>query len=218
MTASRGLTPPQSRAIATTRRRFDRIAPVYDLMESLMGPRSLHCWRSRLWRRVSGGRVLEVGVGTGKNMPYYPHGAIVTAVDLSPRMLSRAAQRARKLDSPVSLCLMTAEALAFSDSAFDYVVATFVFCSVPDPVAGLRELARVCKPGGTILLLEHVRIDRPFIGSLMDIANPLAVRITGANISRRTVENVRLAGLSLVSVENLALMSLVKLIAARPSE
>ncbi len=210
--------PAASRRHATNsvRRRYDRIAPVYDLMERVMGPRSLHRWRSQLWSRITGGHVLEVGVGTGKNMPYYPQDALVTAVDLSPRMLSRAARRARKLGIPVSLSLMNAEALAFPDSTFDYVVATFVFCSVPDPVAGLRELGRVSRPEGTILLLEHVRIDRPLIGRLMDITNPLAVRITGANINRRTVENVRLAGLSLVSVEDLSPMGLVKLITARP--
>ncbi len=207
--------PVKSRTAVAVRRRYDRIAPVYDFMESLMGPRSLHRWRRRLWGMVSGGRVLEVGVGTGKNMPYYPQGALVTAVDLSPRMLSRAVRRARGLSIPVSFSLMNTEALAFPDNTFDYAVATFVFCSVPDPVAGLRELGRVCKPEGTILLLEHVRAGHPFVGRLMDIANPLAIHVTGASVNRRTVENVRMSGLSLVAVEDLAPLGLVKLITAR---
>jgi ubiquinone/menaquinone biosynthesis C-methylase UbiE len=91
-------------------------------------------------------------------------------------------------------------------------VATFVFCSVPDPVRGLQELRRVVRPDGLVLLLEHVRIDRPVIGRLMDLLNPIVVRLMGANINRRTVENVRQAGLTIERVENLTANGLVKLI------
>jgi ubiquinone/menaquinone biosynthesis C-methylase UbiE len=95
------------------------------------------------------------------------------------------------------------------------VVATFVFCSVPDPVQGLREIGRVVRPGGQILLLEHVRIDRPVIGTLMDVLAPLIVRLNGANINRRTVKNVQSAGLQIDRVENLDRMGMFKLIFAR---
>lgn len=97
-------------------------------------------WRARLWRHASPGRLLEVGVGTGKNMHYYPPEATVTAVDISPGMLARAARRAARLGRDVRLHLMDVQALEFPDAAFDAAVATFVFCSVPDPVLGLREL------------------------------------------------------------------------------
>ena len=99
--------------------------------------------------------------------------------------------------------------------SFDTVVAAFVFCSVPDPVLGLRELGRVVRPNGQILLLEHVRIDRPLIGIFMDILAPVIVRLIGANINRRTVEHVRLAGLHIQQVENLDDMGMFKLISAR---
>lgn len=197
-----------------TRKRYDRIAPVYDLMETLVERRRFRAWREYLWSHVQPGHILEIGVGTGKNMPYYPKGARVTAIDLSERMLERARRRAQSLNLDVELYLMDVQHLTFPDNTFDTAVATFVFCSVPDPILGLREVARVVKPGSDIWLMEHVRVDKPVIGPLMDLLNPVFVRITGANINRRTVENVRRAGLEIVSVENLS-DDLVKLIHAR---
>jgi ubiquinone/menaquinone biosynthesis C-methylase UbiE len=105
--------------------------------------------------------------------------------------------------------------LAFADDNFDTAVATFVFCSVPIPIQGLRELSRVVRSGGDIWLLEHVRVDKRVLGPLMDGLNPILVRMSGANINRQTVENVARAGLELISVENLK-ADLVKLIHARP--
>jgi len=112
---------------------------------------------------------------------------------------------------------MDVQSLDFPDRHFDAAVATFVFCSVPDPIQGLKELARVVKPQGQILLLEHVRLDRPLLGRLMDFINPLVVRMVGANINRRTVDNARMAGLGLESVADMTPNGLVKLIRARPN-
>lgn len=200
---------------AVTKSRYDRIAPFYDLMEWFTERAAFREWRRLLWSRVPAGRVLEVGVGTGKNMPFYPSGARITAVDLSKRMLQRAETRAREMGLDVELQQMDAQHLTFPDDTFDAAVTTFVFCSVPDPVRGLRELARVVRPDGDIWLLEHVRVDRPLVGPLMDLLNPVVVRIVGANINRQTIENVRRAGLEIVDVENLR-GDLVKLIHAKP--
>ena len=177
-----------------TRRRYDRLASFYDLLEAPVERLRFASWRARLRDRILGDRALEVGVGTGKNLPYYPHDVKVTAVDLSPRMLERARRRASVLDLEVELREMDVQDLAFPDHVFDTVFATFVFCSVPDPVLGLRELRRVCKPGGRLLLLEHMRPGNPMLGLLFDLLNPMVVRMMGANINRRTMENIRRAG------------------------
>ncbi len=197
-----------------TRGRYDRLAPVYDAMEWFVERSAIAEWRRRLWTRVPPGRILEVGVGTGKNIPHYPPDAAITAIDISERMLRRARRRARALNRLVDIRPMDVQRLELPDDMFDAVVGTFVFCSVPDSVAGLRELGRVVRPDGDIWLLEHVRIDRPVAGRVMDFLNPLVVRMMGANINRRTVENVLHAGLRVLSVESVK-GQLVKCIHAR---
>lgn len=204
--------PLDKGATERTRARYDRNARFYDWADFVIERLLYARWRRRLWSRVPPSRGLEVGVGTGKNMPYYPPGSHVTAVDLSPSMLGHARRKAARLGIEMDLAEMDVEHLEFGDGAFDWAVATFVFCSAPDPVQGFRELRRVVKPGGRILLLEHVRIDKPVIGRLMDLYNPLAVRITGANVNRQTVANVRGAGLGIRSAEDLVPLGLFKLI------
>ena len=199
---------------ALARSRYDRIAPLYDWLE-ILPERRFSPWRKQLWADVPAGQVLEVGVGTGKNFPYHPVEATITGIDFSEGMLARGRRKAEKLGKTVDLHHMDVQQLDFRADTFDVAVATFVFCSVPDPVLGLRELGRVVKPDGQIFLLEHVRIGRPLIGSLMDLMNPLVVRLYGANINRRTVENVKRAGLFIESAADLGPLGVVKWIVAR---
>lgn len=205
---------PDDYKTTLTRDRYQRISKIYDLMEILPERRYIS-WRERLWSQVKGPEVLEVGVGTGKNLAFYPDGVRVTGVDLTSGMLERARERAVLLNLDVTMLLGDAQNLDFPDSSFDTVVATFVYCSVSDPVLGLRELGRVVKPDGQILLMVHVRSDKLGIGELMDILNPALVRVTGANINRRTVENIRRAGLDVERVEDLGIGDIFKLIIAR---
>ena len=201
------------KSTAKTRARYERIAPLYDAME-IFPERRYSSWRRHLWSMVQGPKVLEVGVGTGKNMPYYPDNVEVTAIDLTPGMLKQARQRASALGIDIDLQPGDVQALVFPDDTFDEVVATFVFCSVPDPILGLRELARVTKPGGRLLLLDHVRAENEIAGFVMDVLNPLAVRITGANINRRTAENVRQSGWQLEHVKNMGMKGVFKMLVA----
>ena len=198
-----------------TRDRYQWIAKFYDFIETLP-ERKYHLWRKKLWSLVQGPRVLEVGVGAGRNIPFYPRQIAVTGIDITPAMLNQAAQRAAVLGVTPDLRLGDVQKLTFSDASFDNVVATFVFCSVPDAILGLREVKRVLKPDGKLFLLEHVRSSQPVIGRAMDILNPLTVRIMGANINRRTIENVQLAGFVIEHIKNLDNTDIFKLIIARP--
>jgi len=161
-------------------------------------------WRNRLRNKIVGPLALEVGVGTGKNMSYYPSDVSVTAIDFSSRMLAKSKRKAVRLNKPVNLLQMDAQQLNFADGVFDTVFAAFVFCSVPDPVQGLCELRRVCKPGGRLLLLEHMRPSNYLLAKIFDAMNPLTVRMTGANINRRTLDNVKKAGWRVICVEDLS--------------
>ena len=195
-------------------RRWNRRARLYDRLTAPM-ERMLGLVRGRAWvfERVAKGRVLEVGAGTGKNLPYYPERAFVVASDLSPGMLARAVEKARDRSRTVRFVVTDAEDLAFRAGSFDTVLATCVFCTVPDPVRGLREARRVLKDGGEVVLLEHMR-PRGFLGKLFDLLDPIASRLMGPHINRRTLDNIRRAGLAVVEERNV-FSDWIKVIVAR---
>lgn len=200
------------------RHRYDRVAPFYDAMEWFMERRRFAKWREELWGRVEGNTILEVGVGTGKNFPYYPTGRDITALDISPKMLDRARQRARDLSVDVELVEGDAQALPFEDNSFDTAVTTFVFCSVPDPVEGLRELRRVLQPGGQLIMLEHVLSHKPVLRTLMRWFDFVPYHLWGAHIDRETVNNVRKAGFAEVVATNLSLDMVKRIEATKINE
>ncbi|TLS38894.1 class I SAM-dependent methyltransferase [Pseudalkalibacillus caeni] len=180
--------------------RYNRVSGVYDFMDTMIK----HQWRKELLKHVSG-EVLEAGVGTGANLPFYPEQVKVAGIDISEGMLKQARKKvaSNHLQDKVTLRKMDIQDLEFPDNSFDYVISTCVFCSVPDPVKGLEELKRVCKPNGRIFMLEHMRSENVVLGPIMDVINPFVVRLWGANINRRTIENIKAAGLSIEKNEKL---------------
>lgn len=196
------------------KKRYDRIAPYFDGLEAIMEGLFFKNWRKKLWEKVDGYHILEVGVGTGKNFDFYPANARITALDFSQEMLKQAASKKDRKNTSVELHLMDVQSLSFADNSFDTVIASFVFCSVPLPIKGLKELYRVCKPGGQVLLLEHVLSSKPVIAKIMNFINPLIVGLAGANINRNTVKNVKACGFASVRVDERS-GDIIKLIEAR---
>lgn len=194
-------------------RKWDRHAPGYDRMsepmEHMLGFAQA---RARLFAGLSG-TILELGVGTGRNLPYYPQDARMIALDLSRGMLECAVHKARALSRHAAFLVGDVEDLPFADASLDAVVGSGVFCCVPDAERGFREIRRVLKPGGKIVLLEHMR---PYgvLGLLFDLLDPLVSRLMGPHINRRTLENMRAAGLVIESEENMH-SNWVKLVVAR---
>lgn len=207
--------PARPESTRKLRQRWDRKARFYDAltgpMEHMMGLARGRAW---VFERATGGRILEIGAGTGKNLPLHPMGATVVATDLSPGMLARAKEKATSAKGTVRFVVTDAEDLAFKDGVFDCVVATCVFCSVPDPVRGLREARRVLGRKSRVVLLEHMR-PHGFLGRLFDLMDPLMSRLMGPHINRRTTENVQTADLQLAEEQNV-FSDWVKVIVARP--
>lgn len=194
--------------------KYDRFSHVYDLIETPMERLFFKKWRLSILSDLHG-RVLEVGMGTGKNLKYYPSDCQVVGVDISKRMLMHAKKRSEGMDN-VSLFLMDAENLGFADDSFDYVITTFVLCSIPEPLVSLREMRRVCKPDGTIINLEHMRSSNRLIALFEDILNPITVFLTGVNVNRRTVENIKKAGIKVVEEKHLAMKDVFRLTRSKP--
>jgi ubiquinone/menaquinone biosynthesis C-methylase UbiE len=182
-----------------TARVYDRIASVYDVLET---PMEWMGGRARRQRVIAGARgdVLEIGVGTGANLEHYPAEVSLTGIDISERMLDRARKRAADLGREARLELADVESLPYPEDSFDTVTATCVFCSVDDPVQGLREVRRVVRPDGEVRLLEHVRPRNPLLGKLFDLLTPITRRLMGPEINRRTEQNIAAAGLEIEAV------------------
>ncbi len=158
-------------------RAYELYAPVYDFVfDWIFAPgRAAAAGQLDLQRHDS---VLEVGIGTGLNLPLYPVTTRLTGIDLSQEMLDKAVERVHTLTMPnVMLKVMDATAMDFGDNEFDKAVATYTISAVPDPVAVLREMRRVVKPGGAIVILSHFRSERRLTGWLEDLVAPVCTRL-----------------------------------------
>jgi len=171
-------------------RGVEQIPWFYDTFMTLIERTGLKRWRAWLVGGVRG-RVLEVGCGTGRNLPLYAPGVRVVALEPDRRVL-RAAQ---KRVSQIPLVVGDAEALPFRDGQFDTAVSAFVFCTVRDPLRGLAEVRRVLQPDGELRMIEHVRSTSPLVGRLQDLGQPAWTWIAGGcHPNRDTEANVEAAG------------------------
>ena len=156
---------------------YAKISSVYDLF---FGP-ALHAGRLEAIRRLQirpGDNILEVGIGTGINAPLYPRDCLVTGIDFAPSMLEQASRRiaARGIRN-VELMQMDAADLQFPDGSFDIVYAPYVISVVPDPVRVAREMHRVCRVGGHIVMLNHFRSENPVLSRAEELISPLTVHV-----------------------------------------
>jgi ubiquinone/menaquinone biosynthesis C-methylase UbiE len=195
-------------------RKYDRFASWYDWVEGVPNLLGVSRLRRRLLRRASG-KVLEVAAGTGMNFQSYPPGCRIIAVDISGAMLNIARRRAVALSVDFSFSLADAEALPFSDQRFDTVVTSLSTCTFPNPVGTLQEMGRVCKPTGRILLLEHGRSDREWLGRWQDRREESFAKHMGCHWNREPIKILHEAGLTILRASR-KFLGIFHLIEAQP--
>jgi ubiquinone/menaquinone biosynthesis C-methylase UbiE len=174
--------------------KYDRFARWYDWLEGVPGLLGVSRLRRRLMQGAHG-RVLEIAVGTGKNLAHYPTDCWIVALDLSGEMLKVAQNRAAKRSMRVSFLVANAEALPFPDESYDTVVSSLSTCTFPQPVTALKEMARVCQREGRVLLLEHGRSDHERLGGWQDGHADQFAKPLGCHWNREPLDMVRNAGL-----------------------
>jgi ubiquinone/menaquinone biosynthesis C-methylase UbiE len=194
---------------------WERFAPRYDrqirFFERLLfeGGREWVCGRAR-------GDVLELGIGTGRNIPFYPGEVRLTGIDLSPATLEVARRRTEKVGRGADLRVGDAQSLDFEDGAFDTVVSTLTMCSVPDHHRALSEAARLLRPGGRLVMLEHVRSPVVAVRWGQRLLNPLSVRFVADHLLREPLDAIKGLGLEVVKLERLRWGIVERMLAVKP--
>ncbi len=196
--------------------RYNRIAANYDRWDTIPEGLFYRSWRRQLWDRVTAESILEIGVGTGKNIHFYPPGAQVTGIDISSKMLEKAAARAtRRPDIHLELLRMDVSKLAFDAAVFDTVIGSFILMVVPEPLKALQEVKRVCKPGGKLRLLEFTRSGNRLVAFIQDLVTPLTRAAYCAHVNRDILTLVESSGFRITAVEEMA-DGVVRIIQAIP--
>jgi SAM-dependent methyltransferase len=199
---------------AHRRRAWDKQAPAYDrqigwVERHLFGPnqRGWACGQAE-------GRVLEVAIGTGLNLPSYPPGVDLTGIELSPQMLQIARRRADEVGVAADLREGDAHDLPFPDDAFDSVVCTYSLCNIPDPRRAIAEMDRVLRPGGRLILVDHVRSESRPMFWLQKAIEVITIRLDGDRMTRRPSDDVRAQGLEISHQERFGRGGMVERVVA----
>jgi ubiquinone/menaquinone biosynthesis C-methylase UbiE len=208
---SAGETPTQRQ-----RRVWDKSAPSYDRQIAFFERNWFAGGREWLARRAHG-RVLEVAIGTGRNLPHYRSDVSIAGVELSPAMLSIARQRAAELGVGADLREGDAEHLPFDDVSFDTVVCALSLCTIPNPAAAIGEMKRVLVPGGTLLLVDHVGSSWPPIRAAQWLIEQVTIRAAGEHFTRRQLPVVQAAGFHIEEAERLKAGTVERIRARKPA-
>lgn len=197
-----------------TRAKWDKAARNFDLMAGGGAEARWKPFKQNLFANMQG-RILFLALGTGLDIPTFPPGQDITAIDISPKMLAQAAPRIATYDGTIRAEVMDVHEMTFAPDSFDQVFTSCTFCSVPRPVEGLKALLRVLKPGGELFMFEHTGSRYLPFKPMMDLMTVLSRRM-GPDMNRTTVDNVRKAGFRITEVENVFLDVVKTIKAVKP--
>ena len=192
---------------------YEKDAPKYDrqmrMFERVLfsGGREWVCSQAQ-------GDVLEIAIGTGRNLDHYPDKVRLTGIEYSPAMMEIARKRAKQLGREIDLRVGDAQALEFPDASFDTVACTLALCTIPDDRAAVSEVKRVLRPAGRFLLLEHVRSPVPTVRLGQRLLEPLMLRFEGDHLLREPLEHLRAEGFEIEQLQH-SKLGIVQRIAAR---
>jgi len=195
-----------------TKAKWDKASANFDVMAGYGPEKRWEPVKRSMFSKMGDGRILFLAIGTGLDVPFFPPGRDITAIDISDGMIEKARARVARYDGEIKLQQMDVHDMPFEDDSFDQVFTSCTFCSVPRLIEGLKALHRVLKPGGELHMFEHTG-SRYFPFSLMmNLMTPLTRRV-GPEMNRTTVENVKAAGFELDEVQHVYL-DVVKIISA----
>jgi ubiquinone/menaquinone biosynthesis C-methylase UbiE len=199
------------------RRHWDKHARTYDKQMTFWERRLFGDGRHWVCAQASG-EVLEVAIGTGRNLPFYPEGIRLTGVDFSPAMLELARRQADQLGRKVDLRLGDAQALDLADASFDTVVCTLSLCAIPDERRAVAEMRRMLRPGGRLLLLDHVAAAPRPARAIQWLLERATIPLGGEHLRRRPLRQVQVEGFQIERRERSKLGIVERLVARKPAE
>jgi ubiquinone/menaquinone biosynthesis C-methylase UbiE len=199
---------------SVTQKKWDRAARSYDFMSGYGPDKRWGPCKRALFSHMEG-RILFLALGTGLDIQFFPPGRNITAIDISEKMLEAAAHRVQDYDGDLKAMQMDVHELEFEDESFDQVYTSCTFCSVPDPIGGLKSLRRVLKSGGELRMFEHTGSAYFPFKHMFNLMNPLSSR-AGPSVNRPTVANVEAAGLRIEEVSHVYLDVVKTIYAVNP--